>query len=345
MEFQAEMSSSADKAPKWPMGNPHSSFEPFFNSLAAMNPKAKFDKTDVIARAADLQRLMGFACGTFLNLGNANVAHGFQFELVKNTLLIKKLLNTRRGGKILGRGMSPTFQGAFINRVTEMAPSEEDVSPDHYQAIRYHLGPLHCVAITSVEAASGDDSLPPIAFHGTSPLLPKDAVSVDVRHGGRGVPPTAVTQFQTAVTNRPPTNNEPVSARGHLKMKPAAMLKTWLSRPASILQGHLRYTDESGETALLTRINVRDTKIVFATIEQTWALELRRLVVLLGRMRETVRKAGGPCILTYQPPKREYSGGPMVVPAIFEIYKANAEAGPVVLDWHVKHFWSEDQKE
>lgn len=337
------MSSSESQSGQWSMGSPHNSFEPFFASLAAMNPQANFDKTDVIARANDLQQLTGFARGNMNNYGVGNVALGFQFQVVNNTLLIQKLLNTRWGGQTLGRGMTPTLQGSFFNKITQMNHSHRHVSPDHYQAMRYDLGPLHLVAITPVDAATGEETLPPTNISDTSSLMPKGPGFVDIRQGGRGVAPIAVAHIHTSVTNRPGTA-QAVSARGNLRLLPAKMFKLWLQRPASVVQGHLerdpQSSSSSDETARLTRISVRDTKHIFGTIEDIRQIEFRKLPVLLNRLRETAIEAGGPCIITYQPSKKTRPGGPVEVPSRFEIYKCNPEAPPIVLDWHVKKFWS-----
>lgn len=339
------MIASETSSGKWSMGSPQSSFEPFFASLAAMNPRAKFDNTDVIARATELQMLAGVARRNFKPFGNANQAQGFQFQVVKNTLLIKKLLNTKRSGRTLGRGMTPTLQGSFFNKITEMQPSEKDISPDHYQAMRYDMGPLHCVAITAVDAGTGSDSLPRVKVFNTSALIPKGPHFVDVRQGGRGVAPSSVAIVNAGIVDREGVSPA-VNSRGTLKMRPGKLFATWLRRPASIVQGQLEQASlspgASEEAAQLTRISVRNPKAIFHFIEDAWALEFRKLIVLLRQMRDVATKAGGPCILTYQPPKRPYTAGPITEPAKFEIYKCTPEAAPMVLDWHVEQFWSKD---
>lgn len=326
--------SGAFERADWPMGVPQESFEPFFASLAAMNPRANFEKTDVIAHTSTLHLMMGVARGTFAQFGKSNLPFAFHASMVNGTLLIKKLGQFDRP-EGLGRGASPTVNSSFLNKITEMKPGVEDASSEHYQALRYDIGPMRCVAIVPVEAAIGNDTLPPLTFD--DKLIPGTPGSVNVRNGGGGVLPTAVAKIYTAGQETAGQQSR-VSNGGHLKLKHRRMATMWLTRPNNILEGHLKAEYQGIRADVprkLLRVTIRSVKHTLAHIEDVWQLDFRRLVTVLDVLRNVAQDAGGSCILTYHPPVRE----PFHKPSKFELHKCSAEAPPLVLDWHVKQFW------
>lgn len=323
----------------WTLGNPQASFEPFFASLAAMNPLSNFDSTDVIAHSGTLLLLLGVARGTITQLGASNTAVAFHITLIKNTLIIKRMQNPTKG-HTLGRGSTPTMTGSFMNRITEMKASEESINPDHSQAVRYDLAHLRCVVITPVDAATGNTSLGPITIAENNVETRQTSESVKVIKGGRGVPPAAVTKVMTGVMGFEP-NMRRLNYRGQLKIKPSGQAKIWFERPKVILQGHLEPASlgASADSSRLARVSVRETEPLLEQVDNACQLELRRLVTLLERLRSTTRRVGGSSILTCLPPEKSESGG-VKAPARFELYKCGPGAERLVLDWHVKRFWS-----
>lgn len=321
----------------WTLGSPQASFEPFFASLIAMNPFANFDNTDVIARSATMNLLLGVVRGSLNQLG-VSWGTALHITLVKNTILIQRLQFPSNDGKLLGRGMTPTFNGSFMNKITEMKASGEEMPRDHSHAVRYDLAHLHCVVIRPVDAATGDATLPSFP----PPNEPETSGSVNVKMGGRGVPPRAVTKVMTGVVGSE-GNKRRVNYKGQLRIKPPGLSKIWFERPSHLIQGHLEPspTKEPTETARLSRVSVRETNQMLDQTEDACQLELRKLVALLDRLRETARKAGGSCVLTYLPARAQKNGGPKL-PAKFEVYKSGPEAKPLVLDWHVERFWSKE---
>lgn len=318
----------------WTLGSPQASFEPFFASLTAMNPFANFDDTDVIAWAGTLNLLLGVVRGNLKPLG-VSVSAAFHINLIKNTILIKRLQFSSEEGNMLGRGMTPTLAGSFMNKITEIK-SDEDMPRDHAHALRYDLAHFHCVVITPVDAATGNATLPPF----NSPNNPGGSGSVNVKIGGRGAPPRAVTKVMTGTVSSE-ANGRRFNYKGQLRLKPPVQAKIWFERPSHIIQGHLEPSPTKGptETARLCRVSVRETKQMLDQTEDACQLELRKLVALLDRLRDIAKKAGGSCVLTCLPP-RDNKDGSAKLPAKFEVYKASSEAESLVLDWHVERFWS-----
>lgn len=324
----------------WALGNPQASFEPFFASLATMNPQANFDNTDVIARAGTLLLLLGVARGNLKQLGAAHLSVAFQIALVKNTLIIKRIQHPTKGNA-LGRGLTPTMTGGFAKTIAEMRASENDINPDHSQAVRYDLAHLRCVVVHPVDAATGNTSLPPLTVPDKSQEIPQLSESIQVRRGGRGVPPGAVTKFMTGFMGYE-SNGRKLNYKGQLKIKPAGLAKIWFERPKAILQGHLEPAPPGAAegTLRLARVSVRETRPMLDQTENACQLELRRMVTLLDRLRDTARRAGGSCVLICLPEQESESGGAKVS-AKFEVYKSGPDAERLVLDWHVERFWSE----
>lgn len=323
----------------WALGNPHVSFEPFFASLAAMNPLANFDKTDVIARSSTMCLLLGVVRGTIAQLGASNIAVAFHIALVNNTLIINRIQNPAKA-HTLGRGSTPTMTGSFTKRITEMKTTEENINPDHSQAVRYDLAHLRCVVITPVDAATGDASLPPLIAPDQPLGVSQAAESVKVKRGGRGVPPGSVTKIMTGVMSAG-SNDRRLNNKGQLKIKPSGLTKIWFERPKAILQGHFEpvTSSASGDTSRLARISIREVEPLLNQTEDACQLELQRLVTLLERLRNTARRFGGSCILTCLPSQASTSGGAKL-PARFDLYECGSRPQPIVLDWHVERFWS-----
>ncbi|KAJ4390151.1 hypothetical protein N0V93_007625 [Gnomoniopsis smithogilvyi] len=320
----------------WTLGNPETSFEPFFASLSSMNPLANFDSTDVIARSGSLYQLLGVVRGNLRPLGISS-AIAFHMTLVKNTLLIKRI---QYSDTTLGRGLTPTLTGSFMNKITEMRAPDDEMPPDHYHAVRYDLAHLRCVTITPVDAATGNASLPPLSIPDNAPKLSQASESVKVMISGRGVPPGAVTKLMTGFMS-PDASRRRVNYKGQLRIKPAGQSRLWFDRPKTILQGHLEPAQPGApeDAARLTRVSLREAGPILDQMEDACQLELRKLVALLDRLRNIARRVGGSCILTCLPPEKDESGG-IKVTAKFDVYKCGPEVEPLVLDWHVKQFWS-----
>lgn len=321
----------------WALGSPQASFEPFFASLTAMNPFTNFDNTDVIAWSATLNLLFGVVRGSLNQLG-VSFGTALHISLVKNTILIQRLQFPSKDGNVLGRGKTPTLNGSFMNKITELKASGEEMPRDHSHAVRYDLAHLRCVVLRPVDAATGDATLPPF----TPASKPEALGSVNVKMGGRGVPPRAVTKIMTGTVGSEAKERR-LNYKGQLRIKPPGLAKIWFERPSHLIQGHLEPSPTKGrtETARLCRVSVRETKQMLDQTEEVCQLELRRLVALLDRLRDIARKAGGSCVLTCLPPRENTNGGPKL-PAKFEVYKSGPEAERLVLDWHVERFWSKE---
>ncbi|CAN8102051.1 unnamed protein product [Discula destructiva] len=325
----------------WSMGNPRASHEPFFASLAAMNPRANFDSTDVIAHSGILLTLMGIARGHFKQFPSSNVAMALHVTLVQNTLVIKRLTAPNKSSA--GRGSSPTIHGSFLNKITQMKSYEEDISPDHYHALRYEVGPLRCVAIVPIDAATSDAALPPVTFHEKSLGISNGPGSANIRRGGRGVPPAAVTKIMTGVLDASKGGGNRISATGHLKFTVASrMAQIWFTRPVNIVQGHLGPAPPGApeDSYRLSRVSVRTVKPILDHIEDIWQMEFRKMVTFVEQLKISARKAGGSCVITYQPPQKAGESSPTDVPGKFELYKCRPGMDPIILDWHVDKFWS-----
>lgn len=321
----------------WTLGSPQASFEPFFASLASMNPNTNLDNTDVIAWSSTLNVLLGVVRGNLRPVGVSTSA-AFHITLINNTILIKRLQFSSKEGNSLGRGMTPTLTGSFMNKITEMKASEEKMPPDHSQAVRYDLAHLRCVVIRPVDAATGNASLPQLIMA----KKPVPQGSVNVKRAGQGTPPSAVAKIMTGRVGSE-ANERRLNYKGQLRIKPPGQAKIWFERPKTLIQGHLEPPSTSSggsvETARLCRVSVRETGAMLDQTEDACQLELRQLVALLDRLRNAARRAGGSCILTCLPPRENKSGGAKL-PAKFELYKCGPEAERLVLDWHVERFWS-----
>ncbi|KAJ4419382.1 hypothetical protein N0V82_004964 [Gnomoniopsis sp. IMI 355080] len=323
----------------WTLGSPRISFEPFFASLASMNPLANFDDTDVIARSGTLYLLLGVVRGNLRQLGVSNTT-AFHMKLVKNTLIIKRMHYPNTHGHTLGRGMTPTLTGGFTNKITEMKAVDDNMPPEHCHAVRYNLAHLSCVVVAPVDAATGNAALRPLDVPSKSLERPYTSESVSVKMGGRGVPPGAVTKLMTGLIASEESGRR-VNHKGQLKIKTAVQAKIWFERPRTILQGHLEPAPPGApeDTARLSRVSAREATPILDQMEDACQLELRKLVTLLDRLRNIARRAGGSCILTCLPPQKGDSDGEKV-PAKFEVYKCGSGVEPLVLDWHIERFWS-----
>lgn len=331
----------------WTLGSPQTSFEPFFASLVSMNPHTSLDDTDVIAWSSTLNLLLGVVRGNLRQL-RVSTSAAFHISLINNTILIKRLQFPSKEGNNLGRRLTPTLTGSFMNKITELKASDERMPPDHSHAVRYDLAHLRCVVIRPVDAATGNASLRQL-------VMAKNPVpqgSVNVKRGGQGTPPSAVAKVMTGRVGAE-GNKRRLNYKGQLRIKPPALANLWFERPKTLIQGHLESplsssptpspssssSDGSEETARLCRVSVRETEAMLDQTEDACQLELRQLVALLDRLRDTARRAGGSCILTCLPP-RENKNGDGKLPAKFELYKCGPEAERLVLDWHVERFWS-----
>lgn len=326
----------------WTLGSPRVSFEPFFASLASMNPLANFDDTDVIARSGTLYLLLGVVRGNLKPLGVSNIT-AFHMTLVKNTLIIKRMHYPETKAHTLGRGTTPTLTGGFTNRITEMKASDDkddNMPPDHCHAVRYNLAHLSCVVVAPVDAATGNAALRPLDAPGESLERPYVSNPVNVKMSGRGVPPGAVTKLMTGVIGSEESGRR-VNHKGQLKIRTAVQAKIWFERPKTILQGHLEPAPPGAteDTARLSRVSAREATPILEQMEDACQLELRKLVALLDRLRNIARRAGGSCVLTCLPPQKDDSDGGKV-PAKFEVYKCGSRVDPLVLDWHIERFWS-----
>lgn len=335
------VASLSQPSSEWALGSPQFSFEAFFASLASMNPRANFDSTDVIARSGILYLLLGVVRGNLRPLGASGVV-ALHMTVVNNTLLIKRIQYSDKEGNILGRGLTPTLTNSFMNKITEMTASDDDMPPNHSHAVRYDLAHLRCVVITPVDAATGNASLPPLSIPDKFVALAQTPESVKVKMSGRGVPPGAVTRLMTGVVDSD-TSRRRVNYKGQLKIKPAVQTKFWFDRPRTILQGHMESAPPGAPegTVRLSRVSAREAGSILDQMEDVCQLELRKLVTLLDRLRNIAKKAGGSCVLTCLPAQKGEAGGANIPPK-FEVYECGPEVKPLILDWHVERFWSKE---
>lgn len=340
MDIKVEQNLSQKFSDKWSMGSPVITLEPFFASLAAMNPHTNLDTTDIIAHAKTLSLMLGFACDKPGHFGLNNRAAAFHVALVNNTLVIERLSKDYRADFTSDLGQL-SRQETFAKRIAQMQASEDNMSSVHYHALRYAIGPLNCVAIVRINAALGNTSLPPFNFDQNSLGIPTAQGFTTVRRGGRGVPTGAVVSITTRTMPPMESGSRRINGRGHLKLQPRWVAQAWCKRPAHIVLGHVEPAPphDPEHVFRLSRIGLRPAEPVLATIDNMWQLELRKLVVLLRRLRDTAKSAGGSCVLTCMPAQKA-SGDKPAVPRKYELFTCSPAIEPLVLDWHAKRFWS-----
>lgn len=112
---------------------PRHQFEPIFQSLAVMNPTARFQDVDIIINRNTLQKLY-----TFASFKRGKKPFHVDLDMVQNTLFISRREDKPKVMQSSGYGRA--FEAAF----TTEDPSLSDVE-GHHRVIRYRFGGLNLV--------------------------------------------------------------------------------------------------------------------------------------------------------------------------------------------------------
>ncbi|KNG47749.1 geranylgeranyl pyrophosphate synthetase [Stemphylium lycopersici] len=269
---------------------PRNPYSPMFHALSVMKPRYNFHDVDILADRNNLRVLLEFA------QGKSNGPFRLNVFLVFNTLVIVRR-ESRWWKRSDGNSCGFTFEKHFTKTADDMADATS-----HYRAIRYKMGPLNVVC--RFEADAYDDGIVP------DHLTPSEAEAVN---GGLDIRPS----FNYSAPIR-------VLQKGHI-VPTAQMLelKTQAYHPEGT--GTVQCQDQLwfGRTALLftapyekatctvKRIKKEDARERVRRWEQNQQGPLRKLVALLGKLRDVLRRERRPnraVVLV-----RESKGGPILL--------------------------------
>lgn len=279
-------------------------FEPMFQSMSVMNPKARFDHVDLVINRNSLTHLMRFANGT------SQKSFRLDLAMVHKTLIVtpvwEKITEAKRHITNYGR----EFEGLFVSRRPDM-----QYSSTHHRAIRYDLGPLSCAVLLEIDASlDGFDELKNSRSHKHWKFLPKPRSLSLQELSEEGLPRTDAekTLFEALNTEdveipRPmhyPHSTVIPAGRGTLSTTAAELVMTkgrttkktrqlWLGRTPYCVRG-------SHIDANFTRVDV----VYYGTSFRAFELEnqdgLQRLVSLIKQLRHaTINAADQSCIVMY----------------------------------------------
>ncbi|KAG8160900.1 hypothetical protein KVR01_009164 [Diaporthe batatas] len=309
-------------------------------ALCATDPGLKLDHVDVMASLGVLLNLLSVAHNTHQRLYR-RPRHGFpdSFHLnmmqVGNTLVLRDRFNTTAtktrfnttATKIRVPGPSPKGW-EYYKIFTEPAPEVGD-SSIHHQLLSYKLGPLTCLVRTYVNGSMQDM---PIPTDQSSNPQRRDIHGIDVIKAGQGVQTSQA--FLACARGFPfQRSNEAVRLQRNAQ-------NLLLSGQTKLAVADVVPEDRLGELRGLTVVEMAELVRNYETDNQH---VLRRLVGLLGALRETVRAHGGPCVGIFFPPSEAALSISGERNDTIQVYEAGPDEPPILLDWHKEHFWPQSQ--
>lgn len=292
-------------------------------ALCAMRPDMKLNDVDVMISEAMLLFLIGFA--RHYPRASSRPSHelSFHMSLVDNTLVIQRRENNPLRAMTVPSSIPPDWQ--YYEMATAPVPDVE-FSSLHHQLLRYNIGSLSCVVRTRVSGTIQDM---PAFREPCGPQQTREIHGINVITAGQGV----LTPAAFLGTAR--RSLVEISAWKKNEMR---RLRIWTPRLWLSGQTRLGIADvpRPGEDFGRGRLTVVDMGELVAEFEQDNQQALRRLEGVLNDLRDAVRAHGKQCdAVVYSHPSEVRDDN-------IYIYSGSKES-PLLLDWHKKHFWSQDK--
>lgn len=198
-------------------------------------------------------------------------------------------------------------------------------SPLHHQLLRYNIGSLSCVVRTRVNGTIQDM---PSFREPCGPQQTREIHGINVITAGQGVLTPAA--FRGTARHRQ-------AGRCAWKKYESRRLRRWAPRLWLCGQTRLGIADvpRPGEDVGRGGLTVVDMGELVTKFEEDNQQTLRRLEGVLEALRDAVRAHGKQChavVYWHRPEARDN----------IYIYDGSKES-PILLDWHKKHFWSQDE--
>ncbi|KAK5988184.1 hypothetical protein PT974_12324 [Cladobotryum mycophilum] len=252
---------------------PHHRFEPLFRSTAIIAPEFRFDNVDVVSNRNSLRKLLDFCAG------RSKDSFRIDLMLVNNTLFLerreKNVRELIRGKQNSGWGHS--FEHAF----TKFAPGTEG-STGYHRALHYPLGGLRCVVQFEIDAFYEEGKK---NEEDESITLPMARLSL------KDQPEADALQAQASKSSKK-TILMPQATAAEIKtsMRPRNigqyLPQLWFGRTPWLMIGR-------HDNGTFKEVKITDAAAQFEDWETRHQTELQKLVVVLGQLREAVRKNGG----------------------------------------------------
>lgn len=283
---------------------PRYPFEPMFQSMSVMNPRASFDHVHLVINRNSLTHLLRFANGT------GQKSFRLDLAMVHNTLIVtpvwERITEALRHRSNLGR----EFEDLFVRRRPDMHDSST-----HHRAIRYDLGSLSCAVLLEIDASlDGFDELKRSRSHKHWRFMSKPRSLSHQKLSEEGLPQTDAETclFESLDTENlqvPRPKHHPRSVvtprgRGTLSATAAELVMTkgrtakktrqlWLGRTPYCVRG-------SHMNSKITRVDVIYYGTSFRAFEMENQDGLQRLVSLIKQLRQSAISATDQsCIVMY----------------------------------------------
>ncbi|EPS37266.1 hypothetical protein H072_9062 [Dactylellina haptotyla CBS 200.50] len=284
---------NAGRIPQYP-------FEPVFRATLSMNPLARFDDVDLVVNRNSLRKLFDFCKGV------SQETFRVDLHLVRNTLFIER---RERSAREMIRGSGGSGYGRNFEKLCTKFPNGVDHSTGHHRVLRYPLGNLNCVVRFEVDACYKVAGETNNSTHSPGHTNDGDALIAAMANLNMktSISPSKSSSAskiaeQTNYGNEQPPGVMPQSTAAEIKT--TARMKgrgryipqLWFGRTPWLIVAHHNFGIFDG----IQVTNVVDAGD-FAYWETRYQDALRKMVTLIEKMRETVRRNQGKyCVAIFE---------------------------------------------
>ena len=252
-----------------------------------MSPEVGFDDIDIVINRNTLRKLLDWCDGRSVPSFRLNLF------LVNNTLIVERCDKNVRAMAGLRAGQNAGYGRNFEKHFTKVPPGAGDCSGYH-RVLRYSLGDLRCAVHFEVDACCVDN----VAIAGGT-ISTKPQSSKTTKAEERIEVPVMATRKLRIVHN--PTLegiDQSVAAEMKTQSSPKGsgsyLAQLWFGRTPWLVVG--QHLDGKFHT-----VNISNVASRFADWEAKNQVDLRKMVAVLGQLREAVKRhQGGNCIAIYE---------------------------------------------
>lgn len=239
-----------------------------------MNPGFRFDNVDVVVNRNSLRKLLDFCSGRVQDTFRVNLF------LVRNSLFIERC---ERNASQMIRGRQDSGWGRNFEKTFTKFPAPEANGTSHHRVLNYAIGELNCAVRFEVDACYEEEDTADEPT--TSSLVGDNLTSLAAAMDRLSVVPAANTKViqQQAM---PQSSAAEIKALAKTKSMGKYLPQLWFGRTPWFIVG--RHVDGT-----FHEVKITDAKAHFVDWETKHQHELQKLVVILTRLREAVRKNGG----------------------------------------------------
>ncbi|KAM4062164.1 geranylgeranyl pyrophosphate synthetase [Hirsutella rhossiliensis] len=293
---------------------PRHPLEPLFRAAASTNPDFRFNDVDVVSDRSSLRKLLNFCAD------RSDGLFRLKLTLVHNSLLIERWERSSRerttGALVSGYGHN--FERAF----TDYPPRVGD-STGHHRVLLYPLGHLRCAVRFEVDACyNGPGSAKSGAKANVSQVVRRPSIKCGPRTASTNTQVTSTASDHDMAM--PQSAAAEVKTAGKYKSSGTYLPQLWFGRTPWLIVG--RHVDGT-----FTNVTFNNVAAEFTDWETRQQVHLQKLVTVLVRLKEVVRRNGArACVAICERGLR---------PRIIKIFAAKEDAKALPDDLIAK-FWT-----